>query len=127
MSLQPWPGRVFPYVVGESDRMRAAYAVLTSVAQSDVNVCLQGEPGTGKALIAETLHAVGPRRHRPYIVLACAAGAPGLTAGRPVARVAAELGLSRDTVRKWRSRFLAKRLAGLRDARVAAAAGAHAD
>ena len=35
---------------------------------------------------------------------------------RPVARVAAELGLSRDTVRKWRSRFLAMRLAGLRDA-----------
>jgi polyphosphate kinase len=30
--------------------------------------------------------------------------------------VAAELGLSRDTVRKWRSRFLAMRLAGLRDA-----------
>ena len=53
---------------------------------------------------------------RARIVLACAAGAPGLTAGRPVARVAAELGLSRDTVRKWRSRFLAMRLAGLRDA-----------
>ena len=31
-------------------------------------------------------------------------------------RVAAELGLSRDTVRKWRARFLAQRLAGLRDA-----------
>src|SRR5215472_2598241 len=53
---------------------------------------------------------------RARIVLACADGPPGLTAGRPVARVAAELGLSRDTVRKWRSRFLAMRLAGLRDA-----------
>ena len=49
---------------------------------------------------------------RARIVLACAAG----PTGRPVARVAAELGLSRDTVRKWRSRFLAQRLAGLRDA-----------
>jgi polyphosphate kinase len=49
---------------------------------------------------------------RARIVLACAAG----PAGRPVSRVAAELGLSRDTVRKWRSRFLAQRLAGLRDA-----------
>src|SRR5215813_5884523 len=53
---------------------------------------------------------------RARIVLACAAGPPGLAAARPVARVAAELGLSRDTVRKWRSRFLAMRLAGLRDA-----------
>jgi polyphosphate kinase len=60
--------------------------------------------------------SAGPLALRARIVLACAAGAPGLTAGRPVARVAAELGLSRDTVRKWRSRFLAMRLAGLRDA-----------
>src|SRR5215467_395990 len=51
---------------------------------------------------------------RARIVLACAAGSPGLAAARPVARVAAELGLSRDTVRKWRSRFLAMRLAGRR-------------
>src|SRR2546421_11700659 len=53
---------------------------------------------------------------RARIVLACAAGPPGLAASRPVARVAAELGLSRDTVRKWRSRFLAMRLARLRGA-----------
>src|SRR5215510_14129515 len=53
---------------------------------------------------------------RARIVLACAAGPPGLPAARPLSRVAAELGLSRDTVRKWRSRFLAMRLAGLRDA-----------
>ena len=57
--------------------------------------------------------SAGPLAQRARIVLACADGPP---AGRPVARVAAELGLSRDTVRKWRSRFLAMRLAGLRDA-----------
>jgi polyphosphate kinase len=60
--------------------------------------------------------AAGPLAVRARIVLACAAGPPDLPGGRPVARVAAELGLSRDTVRKWRSRFLAERLAGLRDA-----------
>ena len=49
--------------------------------------------------------SAGPLALRARIVLACAAGPPGLTARRPVARVAAELGLSRDTVRKWRSRF----------------------
>jgi DNA-binding NtrC family response regulator len=32
-SMSPWPSRVFPYVVGESDRMRHVYAVLTSVAR----------------------------------------------------------------------------------------------
>src|SRR2546423_15661648 len=51
--------------------------------------------------------AAGPLAVRARIVLACAAGPPDLSDGCPVARVAAELGLSRDTVRKWRSRFLA--------------------
>jgi polyphosphate kinase len=57
--------------------------------------------------------SAGPLALRARIVLACAAGPEG----RLVSRVAAELGLSRDTVRKWRARFLAQRLAGLRDAR----------
>jgi polyphosphate kinase len=60
--------------------------------------------------------SAGPLAVRARIVLACAAGPPGLPVARPLSRVAAELGLSRDTVRKWRSRFLAMRLAGLRDA-----------
>src|SRR5690348_10220753 len=46
---------------------------------------------------------------RARIVLACAES-------KPNARVAADLGVSRDTVRKWRSRFAAGGLAALRDA-----------
>jgi transposase len=45
---------------------------------------------------------------RSRIVLACAGGAP-------VSTVAGELGVSRTTVAKWRSRFLAARLEGLSD------------
>src|SRR5215831_7656372 len=60
--------------------------------------------------------AAGALALRARIVLACAAGPPGPPGGHPASAVAAELGLSRDTVRKWRSRFLAQRLAGLRDA-----------
>jgi polyphosphate kinase len=63
-----------------------------------------GDPGAGSLAL------------RARIVLACATGPPEGPVGRPVSQVAAELGLSRDTVRKWRSRFLAQRLAGLRDA-----------
>ena len=56
------------------------------------------------------------RRHSPSqalalrsrIVLACAGGAG-------IGAVAGELGVSRTTVTKWRSRFLAARLAGLGD------------
>ncbi|WP_336924269.1 helix-turn-helix domain-containing protein, partial [Streptomyces sp. JWR5-1] len=45
---------------------------------------------------------------RSRIVLACAEG-------RPNAQVADDLGISRETVRKWRSRFVADRLEGLVD------------
>src|SRR3989441_12069595 len=70
---RPWPGPAFPYVVGESTRMQEVYDVMTRVAEGDANVCIEGESGTGKELIAETLHAVGPRRDRPFVTLGCAA------------------------------------------------------
>ncbi|MCR8580048.1 IS630 family transposase [Streptomyces sp. Isolate_219] len=53
--------------------------------------------------------AVGPRlAERARIILACADG-------RPNTRVAADLKVTADTVRKWRSRFSIHRLAGLGD------------
>src|SRR2546428_556867 len=70
---RPWPGPAFPYVVGESTRMQDVYDVMTRVAEGDANGCTEGESGTGKELIAETLHAVGPRRDRPFVTLDCAA------------------------------------------------------
>ncbi|WP_254397267.1 IS630 family transposase [Streptomyces sp. AC558_RSS880] len=52
---------------------------------------------------------VSPRlTERARIVLACAAGMPNT-------RVAQKLGLTADTVRKWRSRFVAQRMDGLAD------------
>jgi len=72
VAQRPWPGPAFPYVVGESERMQDVYAVMTKVAEGDANVCLEGENGTGKELIAEALHAAGPRRHRPFVTLDCA-------------------------------------------------------
>ncbi|MCX5200837.1 IS630 family transposase [Streptomyces sp. NBC_00237] len=54
--------------------------------------------------------AEGPRlAERAQIVLACAQGLPTV-------QVAAKLGVAADTARKWRSRFAARRIAGLADA-----------
>lgn len=53
--------------------------------------------------------AATPRlAERARIVLACAEGLPTI-------RVAAKLGVTADTVRKWRSRFVAQRMPGLAD------------
>jgi transcriptional regulator with PAS, ATPase and Fis domain len=74
----PCPGPAFPYIVGESERMQRVYAVMKKVAEGDANVCIGGENGTGKELIAHALHASGPRRERPFVTLDCAAIPEGL-------------------------------------------------
>jgi len=75
---EPCPGPAFPYIVGESERMQGVYGVMKKVAQGDAHVCIEGENGTGKELIAQALHASGPRRDRPFVTLDCASIPEGL-------------------------------------------------
>jgi DNA-binding NtrC family response regulator len=67
-----------PYVVGESPRMREIYTIIRKAAQWDANVCIEGENGTGKELVARALHFSGPRRDRPFVTLDCSTIAEGL-------------------------------------------------
>ena len=75
---RPAHSLAFPYIVGESPRMREVYALMEKVAQGDANVCIQGENGAGKELIAQALHHTGPRRPRPFVTLDCATIPEGL-------------------------------------------------
>ena len=43
------------------------------MAASETRVCIRGETGTGKELIARTLHEKSPRRNGPFVSLNCAA------------------------------------------------------
>ena len=67
-----------PYIVGESARMREIHAIIQKAASWDANVCIEGENGTGKELVAQSLHVNGPRRDRPFITLDCSTIAEGL-------------------------------------------------
>jgi DNA-binding NtrC family response regulator len=60
-----------PYIVGESARMREIHTIIQKAASWDANVCIEGENGTGKELVARSLHVAGPRRDRPYVTLDC--------------------------------------------------------
>ena len=62
----------FAGVVGNSPRMREAYALMMQAAASDINVLLQGESGTGKELVARSLHRHSARRDGPFVTLDCA-------------------------------------------------------
>jgi NtrC-family two-component system response regulator AlgB len=54
-----------------SPRMRAVVETLGRAAAHDVAVLLRGESGTGKGVLARALHALGPRRERPFVVVNC--------------------------------------------------------
>ncbi len=56
-----------------SEAMRRVMAQVDRVASSETRVCILGETGTGKELIARTLHEKSSRREAPFITLNCAA------------------------------------------------------
>ena len=60
-------------IVWASDVMRRVMAQVERVAASETRVCILGETGTGKELIARTLHERSPRRAGPFVTLNCAA------------------------------------------------------
>ena len=60
-------------MVGQDYRMRKVFDVVESVADSTVNVLLQGPSGTGKSLLAQIIHQRSPRRDRPFVEVACGA------------------------------------------------------
>ena len=70
--------QAMPYVVGESARMRDIYTIIRKAAPWDANVCIEGENGTGKELVARAVHFSGPRRDHPFVTLDCSTIAEGL-------------------------------------------------
>ncbi|MBS3905285.1 MAG: sigma-54-dependent Fis family transcriptional regulator, partial [Simkania sp.] len=60
-------------LIAESPAMRAIVRELFSIADSKAHVFLTGESGTGKEIIAETIHALSPRKEKPFIKINCAA------------------------------------------------------
>src|SRR5437762_10612091 len=60
-------------IVLASEAMRRVMAQVERVADSESRVCILGETGTGKELIARTLHERSPRVSGPFITLNCAA------------------------------------------------------
>src|SRR5437773_11053780 len=60
-------------IVLAGETMRRVMAQVERVASSETRVCILGETGTGKELVARTLHERSPRVSGPFITLNCAA------------------------------------------------------
>ncbi len=60
-------------IVWSSDAMRRVMSQVERVAAGESRVCILGETGTGKELIARAVHDRSPRRSGPFVTLNCAA------------------------------------------------------
>ncbi len=60
-------------IIWKSEAMRHVMAQVDRVAASETRVCILGETGTGKELVARALHERSPRHDRPFVTVNCAA------------------------------------------------------
>ncbi|MFZ5799166.1 MAG: sigma 54-interacting transcriptional regulator [Desulfobulbaceae bacterium] len=60
-------------IIGNSSRMQEVFDMVHRVADSNATVLLRGESGTGKTMVARTLHAHSVRSKGPFVVVNCAA------------------------------------------------------
>ena len=60
-------------IVFTGEAMKKVMSQVDRVASTETRVCILGETGTGKELVARTLHEKGPRSSGPFVAINCAA------------------------------------------------------
>jgi DNA-binding NtrC family response regulator len=63
----------FGEIVGNSPSMQAVFQIIEAVSQNKSNVLISGENGTGKELVARTIHTRGPLAAKPFLAINCGA------------------------------------------------------
>jgi PAS domain S-box-containing protein len=65
-------------IIGQSKRMQEVYQLIDLVSGTDATVLITGENGTGKELVARTIHRLSKRSRGPFVVANCSAYSPTL-------------------------------------------------
>jgi len=60
-------------LVGASKKMQEIFRLIEMVAPSTASVLITGASGTGKELVARTVHDLSPRKNKPFVAINCAA------------------------------------------------------
>ena len=63
----------FDSIVGQSDALLRTLRDIKQVAETDATVLIQGETGTGKEVMARTIHTASRRNNKPFVKVNCSA------------------------------------------------------
>lgn len=63
----------FSQIIGNSNKMREVYKMISQVSGSNATVLIRGESGTGKELVANSIHYNSPRSDKPFVKINCSA------------------------------------------------------
>lgn len=63
----------FDNIVGRSPAMRLVFKTIHLISETDVDVLIVGETGTGKELVARSIHQRSTRKENPFIAVDCGA------------------------------------------------------
>jgi DNA-binding NtrC family response regulator len=66
------------YLTGKSPQMISVYDRIRQLANTRTTILVTGETGTGKELVAKSIHHLSPRRNEPFVALNCSALAEGV-------------------------------------------------
>ena len=70
--------RFAPEIIGQSSSMQTVFRMIGKLSKSEDNVLITGETGTGKALVAQSLHNNSQRKNQPFIKINTATIPKGL-------------------------------------------------
>jgi DNA-binding NtrC family response regulator len=76
--IVPSPADRFGSMIGGNPRMREIYAILEKISPTATTVVIEGETGTGKEVVAQTIHSLSPRCKNELVVFDCGAVPPNL-------------------------------------------------
>ena len=81
--LQPLTEKIshplaFEEIIGSAPAFRTALAIAAKAARSRAPVFIEGEPGVGKEVVADAIHAASPRAKLAFLKVNCGAIAPSL-------------------------------------------------
>ena len=73
VAVEPLNEEKFGDIIGGNVKMREIYGILEKIATTNSTVVIEGETGTGKEVIAHTLHKMSLRSKKPFVVFDCGA------------------------------------------------------